>query len=331
MAAPSAARRDEVGEATYRGATAEALREEMQRDERVFLLGREVTASREVRGLMERFGPERFVDVPAAEDTIMGMAVGAAAEGLRPVVQLRARDDITTGFDQLMAAGALHYRSGVSLPLVVRSPSGGGVRGGPFHSGNPEPWLAHAPGIKVICPAFPTDAKGLLKSAIRDDNPCVLLEHGWINRRVREVVPDDPDLLVPIGKAEVKRRGQDVTIVASGAMVHRALEAAEDLAEDGVSAEVVDLRTISPLDTESILESVARTGRALVLYESLRFLGVGAEVAAVIAEAGFEHLDAPVVRVAPPNTPVPFSAPLEDAFLPQVEDIVEAVQKLSGW
>jgi 2-oxoisovalerate dehydrogenase E1 component beta subunit len=224
-----------------------------------------------------------------------------------------------------------HYRTGVRLPVVLRAPSGGGVRASNFHSTNPEPWFAHAPGLKVICPAFPGDAKGLLKAAIRDDNPCVYLEHKWLYRRVKEPVPEDPDFLVPIGRAAVKREGSDVSIVTYGAMVHRALDAAESLAGRGVAVEVVDLRTIVPLDEETILRSVEKTSRALVLYESHRFLGVGAEVAATIAERAFEHLDAPVERLAPPNTPVPFSPPLEDAYLPQVADIEAAVERLSSW
>jgi 2-oxoisovalerate dehydrogenase E1 component beta subunit len=214
---------------------------------------------------------------------------------------------------------------------VLRGPSGGGVRASSFHSFNPEPWFAHSPGLKVVTPAFPSDAKGLLKAAIRDDNPVVFLEHKWIYRRIKEQVPEDPDFLVPLGKANVKRAGRDVTIVASGMMVHLALEAAEALAQEGIEVEVVDLRSIVPLDTETILSSVAKTSRAVVLFESHRFLGIGAEVASVIAEEAFESLDAPVVRLAPPNVPVPFSPALEDAYLPQVADIEDAVRKLSAW
>ena len=317
-------KRTEDGQATYLIAIAEALWEEMERDPAVFMLGEDIGvyggAFKVTEGFLDHFGAERVMDTPIAEDTIIGMSVGAAMEGLRPVAELQ--DFITCGFDELVAvAGKYHYRSGVPLPFVVRGPSGGGVRGSAFHSQNPEPWFAHAPGLKVICPAFPTDAKGLLKAAIRDDNPCVFFEHKWIYRRIKEKVPEDRDFTVPIGKAEVKREGDDVSIITYGAMVHKALEAAEDLAERDVSVEVVDLRTIFPLDTETILESVAKTSRALVLYESLKFLGVGSEVSAVIAEEAFESLDAPVMRLAPPHTPVPFSPPLEDAFIPQVDDI----------
>jgi pyruvate/2-oxoglutarate/acetoin dehydrogenase E1 component len=329
-------KRTEAGEATYLIAIAEALWEEMERDDSVFMMGEDIGvyggAFKVTEGFVDRFGADRVMDTPIAEDTFTGIAIGAAMEGMRPIVELQYSDFITCAFDELVAVGGKnHYRSGVPLPFVIRGPSGGGVRGAPFHSQNPEPWFAHAPGLKVICPAFPSDAKGLLKAAIRDDNPCIFFEHKWIYRRIKEVVPEDPDFLVPIGKADVKRSGDDVTIVTYGAMVHKALEAAEELEDDGVDVEIVDLRTIFPMDTEAILESVAKTSRALVLYESNRFLGVGAEVSAVIAEEGFESLDAPVMRLAPPDTPVPFSPPLEDAYLPQVEDIVEAVNRLSKW
>jgi len=329
-------KRSDDGQATYLVAIAEALWEEMERDERVFLLGEDIGvyggAFKVTEGFIERFGPERVMDTPIAEETIVGMALGAAMEGFRPVAEFQYADFMSSGFDEITTALArYHYRSGVPTPVVMRAPSGGGVRASSFHSTNPEPWFAHTPGLKVVTPAFPADAKGLLKSAIRDDNPVVFLEHKWIYRRIKELVPEDPDFLVPIGRAEVRREGSDVSIVTHGAMVHHALDAAEELARSGVSAEVVDLRTIQPLDTETVLASVAKTNRALVLYESHRFLGTGAEVAAVIAEEGFEHLDAPVKRLAPPNVPVPFSPTLEDAYLPQVSDIVAAVSELSAW
>ncbi len=329
-------KRTEDGQATYLIAIAEALWEEMERDPSVYLLGEDIGAYggafKVTEGFIERFGAERVMDTPIAEETIVGMAMGSAMEGFRPVAEFQYADFMSSGFDEITTALArYHYRTGVPMPVVLRAPSGGGVRASNFHSTNPEPWFAHSPGLKVICPAFPSDAKGLLKSAIRDDNPCVFLEHKWIYRRIKEVVSDDPDFLVPIGKADVKRSGDDVSILTYGAMVHRALEAAEDLADKGVSVEVVDLRTIQPLDTRTVVESVAKTSRALVLYESHRFLGVGAEVAAVIAEEAFESLDAPVMRLAPPNTPVPFSPTLEDAYLPQVADIEAAVERLSAW
>jgi len=329
-------KRTDKGEATYLIAIAEALWEEMERDEHVYLLGEDIGAYggafKVTEGFIDRFGEERVMDTPICEETIVGMAIGSAMEGYRPVAEFQYADFMTSGFDEIVTvAGKYHYRSGVPIPAVFRGPSGGGVRASAFHSTNPEPWFAHAPGLKVICPASPTDAKGLLKAAIRDDNPCIYLEHKWIYRRIREEVPTDPDFTVPIGQADVKREGDDVSIVTYGAMVYRALEAADELADRDISAEVLDLRTIFPLDREAILKTVEKTSRALVLTESLRFLGVSSEVSAVIAEDGFELLDAPVMRLAPPHTPVPFSPPLEDAFLPQVDDVVEAVERLSKW
>ena len=329
-------KRTEDGQATYLVAIAEGLWEEMERDERVFMLGEDIGvyggAFKVTEGFQDRFGRERVIDTPIAEETIVGMSVGAAMEGFRPVAEFQYSDFMTSGFDEISTALArVHYRSGVPLPVVLRGPSGGMVRASSFHSINPEPWFSYSGGIKIICPAFPADAKGLIKSAIRDDNPCMFLEHKWIYRRIREQVSEDPDFLVPIGAADVKREGDDVSIVTYGAMVHRALEAADALAEDSVSAEVVDLRTVHPLDEETVLTSIEKTSRALVLSESYRFVGIGAEVASTIAEKAFEHLDAPVVRLAPPNVPVPFSPTLEDAFLPGVDDIVAEVQKLSAW
>ena len=329
-------KRGEDGQATYLIAIAEALWEEMERDERVFMLGEDIGvyggAFKVTEGFIERFGPERVMDTPIAEETIVGMSVGAAMEGLRPVAEFQYADFMSSGFDEITTVlSRYHYRAGVPLPVVLRGPSGGGVRASSFHSINPEPWYAYAGGIKIMCPAFPSDAKGLLKSAIRDDNPSMFLEHKWIYRRIKEQVSEDPEFLVQIGAADVKREGSDVSIITYGAMVHKALEAAEALAQRGISAEIVDLRTVYPLDEDTILRSIEKTSRALVLYESYRFLGIGTEVAAVIAEKAFEHLDAPVVRLAPPNVPVPFSPPLEDAFLPQIADIEAAVDRLAGW
>ena len=329
--------RNEKGEATFLQAISEALWEEMERDERVFMMGEDIGvyggAFKVTEGFIDRFGKERVMDTPIAEETIVGAAIGAAFTGLRPVAELQYADFIANGFDELVnVAGKYHYRTGHSVPIVIRGPSGGGVRASAFHSQSPEPWFAHTPGIKVVVPAFPYDAKGLLKSAIRDDNPVVFFEHKWIYRRIREAIPaPGEDYTVPIGEAKVQRDGDDLSIVTYGAMVHKALEAAEDLADEGISVEIVDLRSVQPLDTETILRSVEKTSRALVLYESHRQYGIGSEVAAVIAEEGFEALDAPVARLAPPNAPWPFSPTLEDAFLPQVDDIVEAVRNLSKW
>ncbi len=329
-------KRTEDGQATYLIAIAEALWEEMERDERVYMLGEDIGAYggafKVTEGFIERFGAGRVVDTPIAEETIVGMAIGSAMEGLRPVAEFQYADFMSSGFDEITTVLArYHYRSGVRLPVVLRGPSGGGVRASSFHSINPEPWFAHAGGIKVVCPAFPADAKGLLKSAIRDDNPVMFLEHKWIYRRIKEQVSEDPDFLEPIGTAKIRREGADVSVITYGAMVHKALEAAENLAKRGVSAEVVDLRTVYPLDEETVLRSVEKTSRALVLSESYRFLGVGAEVAATIAERAFQHLDAPVERLSPPNVPVPFSPTLEDAFLPGVPEIEAAVDRLSAW
>jgi len=329
-------KRTDDGQATYLIAVAEALWEEMERDERVYLLGEDIGvyggAFKVTEGFLDRFGPERVMDTPIAEETIVGMAIGSAMEGLRPIAEFQYADFMSSGYDMITTVlSRYHYRSGVPMPVVLRGPSGGGVRASSFHSTNPEPWAAHAGGIKVVCPAFPGDAKGLLKSAIRDDNPVMYLEHKWIYRRIKEHVSEDPDLLVPLGEARVRRQGDDVSIITYGAMVHRALEAAEALAGRDVSVEVVDLRTVYPYDEEAVLRSIEKTSRAIVLSESYRFAGIGAEVAATIAEKAFEHLDAPVERLSPPNLPVPFSPPLEDAFLPQVADIEAAVDRLSAW
>jgi 2-oxoisovalerate dehydrogenase E1 component beta subunit len=329
--------RNEQGEATFLQAISEALWEEMENDDRVFLLGEDIGiyggAFKVTEGFIDNFGAERVMDTPICEETIIGAAVGAALAGMRPVAELQYADFIANGFDELVnVAGKYHYRTGHSVPIVVRGPSGGGVRASSFHSQNPEPWFAHTPGLKVVVPAFPYDAKGLLKAAIRDDNPVVYFEHKWIYRRIKQVIPGpDEDYTVPIGEAKVHREGDDVSVITYGAMVHKTLEAAEELADRGISIEVLDLRTVHPLDTEAILRSVERTSRAVVVYESHRSLGIGAEVSALLAEEAFEMLDAPVVRLAPPNIPVPFSPTLEDAYMPQVETIVETVEKLAKW
>jgi 2-oxoisovalerate dehydrogenase E1 component beta subunit len=329
-------KRTEDGQATYLIAIAEALWEEMERDERVYMLGEDIGeyggAFKVTEGFIDRFGAERVIDTPIAEETIVGMAVGSAMEGLRPVAEFQYADFMSSGFDEITTVlSRYHYRSGVPLPVVLRGPSGGGVRASSFHSVNPEPWFAYQGGLKIVCPAFPADAKGLLKSAIRDDNPVMFLEHKWIYRRIKEQVSEDMDFLVPLSSAKVRREGDDVSIITYGAMVHRALDAADSLAGRGVSAEVVDLRTIYPMDEDTVLRSIENTSRAVVLTEAYSFVGTSAEIAAMIAEKAFEHLDAPVVRLAPPNLPVPFSPPLEDAFLPGVEDIEAAVDRLAAW
>jgi 2-oxoisovalerate dehydrogenase E1 component beta subunit len=322
-------------ETAYVDAIREALFEEMERDPRVFVLGEDVGvyggAFKATDGLLDRFGEERVIDTPISEAAIVGAAVGAAMTGMRPVAEMQFADFFSCAFDMITNfAAKSRYRTGVGVPLVVRGPSGGGVHGGPFHSQNPEAYFAHTPGLKVVQPSTAYDAKGLLKAAIRDEDPVVFFEHKFLYRRVRETLPPG-DWIVPIGKAAVRREGRDLTILTYGAMVWTALDAARILESEGIDAEVVDLRTLFPLDEEAILESVARTNRAIVLHEATRTGGIGAEIAAVIAERAFEHLDAPLVRVTAPDTPVPFSPPLEEFFLPNAEKVTRAARALVGY
>lgn len=317
---------------TYLEAIRAAMTEEMARDERVFVLGEDVGAYggafKATDGLLNRFGAARVIDTPISETAIIGAAIGAAYMGMRPVAEMQFIDFIACCFNIVTNfAAKSRYRWGAGVPMVVRGPCGGGVGGGPFHSGNPEAWFAHTAGLKIVEPATPHDAKGLLKAAIRDDDPVLFLEHKYLYRRLKEEVPED-DYVVPIGKAIVRREGSDATIVTFGAMVHVALDAAARLESDGLDVEVLDLRTLAPLDRQAILESVARTSRALVLHEASRTGGIGGEIAACIAEEGFEYLDAPVTRLASLDTPVPYSPPLEHAFMPDVDKVVDAVRAL---
>lgn len=320
---------------TYLEAIRQALWEEMEKDPRVFLMGEDVAeyggAFKLTTGFLENFGAARVVDTPIVESGMVGAAAGAALMGQRPVVEMQFIDFIANAFDQLVNFIAKsHWRWGQPMPLVVRGPCGGGVRGGPFHSQNPEGWFQHVPGLKIVQPASAYDAKGLLKAAIRDPDPVLYLEHKLLYRRVKEELPEE-DYEVPIGRAQVRRRGSDLTIVAYGAMLHRALEAAERLSDNGAEAEVIDLRTLLPLDQETVLESVARTNKVVIVHEDTRTGGVGAEIAARLAESAFEHLDGPVLRVASRDCGVPYSAPLEDAFLPQVDDILRACDQLAAY
>jgi 2-oxoisovalerate dehydrogenase E1 component beta subunit len=313
---------------TYLDAISQALREEMRRDPDVFLLGEDIAkfggAFKITRGFLEEFGPGRVVDTPISESGFVGAACGAAIEGLRPVVEFQFADFIACAFDQIVNyAAKAYYRWGTPVPVVFRGPSGGGFRGGPFHSQNPEAWFTHVPGLKVVQPSTPYDAKGLLKAAIRDENPVIYFEHKHLYRRIREDVPED-DYVVPLGQADIKREGRDLTIVTYGAMVHESLAVAERLANEGAECEVVDLRSLCPLDKETFLASVRRTSRALVVYEAHLTGGFGGEVAAIIAQEAFDALDAPVTRVASLDVPVPFSPPLEDAVLPSAEKIYKA-------
>jgi 2-oxoisovalerate dehydrogenase E1 component beta subunit len=317
---------------TYLEAISDALRSEMRSDESVFCLGEDIGAFggafKVTDGFAEEFGADRVLDTPLAESAIVGAATGAAIEGMRPVCEMQFADFIACGFDQLVnVAAKLHYRQGVAVPMVVRLPSGGGFSGGPFHSQNPEAWFLQAPGLKVLAPATAADAKGLLVSAIRDPNPVCFLEHKGLYRHVREDVPDG-EHAVPIGEARVARKGSELTVVAYGSAVHLATGAADELDAD---IEVLDLRTLWPLDREAILASARRTGKVLVAHEATRACGVGAEVASLVCEEAFEDLDAPVRRLTAPDVPIPFSPPLEQAVLPQLDDMKEACRELLAY
>lgn len=317
---------------TYLEALRAALAEEMAQDERVFLIGEDIGAYggafKVTDGLLDRFGASRVIDTPISEAAIVGAAIGASYMGLRPVAEMQFMDFVGCAFDMLTNfAAKSRYRCGLGVPLVVRGPCGGGVGGGPFHSVNPEAFFLNTPGLKIVEPSTAYDAKGLLKAAMRDEDPVLFLEHKFLYRRVKDEVPDE-EYVVPLGRAAVRRAGTDATIVTFGAMVHVALEAATTLAADGVEVEVLDLRTLAPLDRETILASVAKTSRVLVLHEATRTGGIGGEIAATIAEEAFEYLDAPVARLASLDTPVPYSPPLEAAFLPTRDKVVAAVRKL---
>jgi pyruvate/2-oxoglutarate/acetoin dehydrogenase E1 component len=319
-------------ELTYLEAISDGLRTEMRRDESVFCFGEDIGvfggAFKVTAGFHEEFGADRVVDSPLAENLIIGAAVGAAVEGMRPVCEMQFADFISCGFDQLVnVAAKLHYRQGVAVPMVVRLPSGGGFSGGPFHSQNPEAWFLQSPGLKVVAPATADDAKGLLISAIRDPNPVMFLEHKHLYRRVRGEVPEG-EHTVPIGKARVARAGEEMTVIAYGSTVALAQQAADELDED---IEVLDLRTLCPLDTDAILASARKTGKVLVTHEATRSCGVGAEVAALIAEEAFEDLDAPVARLTAPDVPIPFSPPLEQRVLPGLDDMKEACRDLLAY
>jgi 2-oxoisovalerate dehydrogenase E1 component beta subunit len=321
-----------VATVTYLEAIREAMAEEMARDERVFLIGEDIGrfggAFKVTDGLLDRCGRDRIVDTPISESAIIGAAVGAAYMGLRPVAELQFIDFITCCFDMVTSfAATSRYRTGAGVPMVVRGPCGAGVNGGPFHSANPEALFLNTAGLKIVEPSTPYDAKGLLKAAIRDDDPVLFFEHKLLYRRLKEELPPD-DYIVPIGKALVRRAGTDVSVITFGAMVHVALEAAEALAIQGVDAEVIDLRTLAPLDRDAILSSVAKTSKAIVLHEASRTGGIGGEIAAIIGEEAFEYLDGPVMRVASLDVPVPFSPPLEKACLPNVEKLMAAVKRL---
>ena len=321
-----------MAEMTYLEAISDGLREEMRRDESVFCLGEDIGAFggafKVTDGFAEEFGADRVLDTPLAENLIVGAAVGAAAEGMKPVAEMQFADFISCGFDQLVnVAAKLHYRQGIAVPMVVRLPSGGGFSGGPFHSQNPEAWFIQAPGLKVVAPASADDAKGLLVSAIRDPNPVCFMEHKGLYRHVKGEVPEG-DYAVPIGEAKVVREGEEMSVIAYGSSVPLAVQAAEELGED---IEVLDLRTLQPLDEDAVLASARKTGKVLVAHEATRSCGAGAEIAALVSERAFEDLDAPVRRLTTPDVPIPFSPPLEQHVLPQLDDMKEACRELIAY
>jgi len=320
---------------TYIDAIKEGIWEEMEKDENVFILGEDVGiyggAFKVTKGMLDHFGPMRVIDTPISESAIVGAAIGASLVGMRPVCEMQFIDFISCAFDQIINfAAKCRYRWGAGVPIVVRGPCGGGVHGGPFHSQNVESYFFNVPGLKIVCPSTAYDAKGLIKAAIRDPDPVLYFEHKFLYRRIKEDLPAE-DFVVPIGKAQLRREGADLSIITWGAMVYRALDAAEELAKDGIDVEVLDLRTILPVDEEAILATAKKTSKVIVLHEATLTGGPGGEVVARIAEKAFEYLDGPIVRIAPPDTPVPYSPPLEEAFLPQVPDIVARARKLAAY
>ncbi len=320
---------------TYLQAISDGLRQEMQRDKRVFVIGEDVGvyggAFKVTQGFQEEFGPWRVIDAPLSETAIVGSCTGAAIMGMRPVAEMQFADFISCAWDHLVTVAAKQrYRAGTPVPITVRLPSGGGFSGGPFHSQNPESSFAHIPGLKVVCPATPADAKGLLIEAIQDPNPVLYFEHKHLYRRIKDEVPDER-YTVPFGEARIQREGDDLTLVTWGAMVYTADEAAQQLEGESISVEIVDLRTLAPWDKEAVLKSIEKTSKALVLHEDTLTGGFGAEIAATIAQEAFEHLDAPVKRLAAPDTPVPFAPVLEKAFIPQVDDVVAAIKDLAEY
>jgi pyruvate/2-oxoglutarate/acetoin dehydrogenase E1 component len=323
---------------TYLEAISQAIREEMRRDEAVFILGEEVGAYggafKVSAGLLAEFGPERVIDTPMAEAAIIGSAIGAALMGMRPIAEMQFIDFITCGFDQIInMATKMYWRVGMPVPIVIRGPAGGGTKGGPFHSASPEAWFFHTPGIKVVAPSTAYDAKGLLKAAIRDNNPVLYLEHKLLYRlpTLREELPAE-DYIVPLGKAIIRRDGEDMTMLSYGAMVHQCLRAAQILEhDDDLEVEVLDLRCLTPLDREAIQESVKRTNKVLIVHEDTLTGGIGAELSAMLAEDLFEYLDGPITRVAAPDAPFPYAPELEAAYLPNAEKIVTAARELAAY
>lgn len=319
-------------ETTYVEAIRQGIWEEMERDESVFVMGEDVAvyggAFKITKGMLEHFGEQRVIDTPLSESAIVGAGTGAAIKGLRPILEMQFADFMACGFDQITNfAAKCRYRWGQAIPMVIRAPAGGNIHGGPFHSQNVEMPYVHTPGLKVVQPATAYDAKGLIKAAIRDNDPVIFLEHKYLYRSVKEELPT-VEYTVPLSKAKVQREGSDVSIIAYGWMVHVALEAAEGLAEEGISIEVLDLRTLAPLDRQAILETAKKTSKVILLHEDTLTGGLGGELAGIIAEYAFDYLDGPLVRIAAPDTPVPFSETLEKAFLPSTEEVLRKARWL---
>lgn len=316
----------------------DAIQDEMRRDPSIIIMGEDVGEGgvfRATEGLQKEFGEDRVMDTPLAEAAIVGVALGASLNGIRPIAEIQFADFIHPAFDQIVSEVArLHYRSNGTwtCPVTIRTPYGAGIHGGPYHSQSIEAFYAHVPGLKVVCVATPYDAKGLLKSAIRDPNPVMVLEHKKAYRLYKQAIPDD-DYTVPIGVAEVRREGSDITLVTYGMMVHHSLKAAEAIeAENGTSVEVIDLRSVKPWDKERVMESVKKTGKALVVYEDNITGGFGAEVSATLAEECFDYLDGPITRVASPDVPIaPYAGVLEEYILPNPEKIAEGIRKLAAY
>jgi 2-oxoisovalerate dehydrogenase E1 component beta subunit len=320
---------------TYVEAIRQGIWEEMERDENVFVLGEDVGiyggAFKVTDGMLEKFGESRVVDTPISESGIVGAAIGAALMGMRPVAEMQFADFISCGFDQITNfAAKCRYRWNAPVPMVIRGPSGGGVHGGPFHSQNPEMYFVHTPGLKVVCPATAYDAKGLIKSAIRDNDPVLFFEHKFLYRRIKEELPAE-DFTVPIGKAITRRKGRDVSVITYGAMVYIALDAAKELAKEGIELEVVDLRSLLPYDREAVLETAKKTSKVILLHEDTRIGGFAGELAALISEEAFDYLDGPIRRITAPDTPVPYSPPLEEFFLPKVSDVTRVARELHAY
>jgi 2-oxoisovalerate dehydrogenase E1 component beta subunit len=324
-----------MGSTTYLEGIRQGLMEEMRRDPAVFLLGQDIGvfggAFKVTDGLLDEFGAERVMDTPIAETAIVGAAIGASMMGMRPVAEFQFIDFMGNAWNMINNfAARSRYRWGQGVPIVLRGPCGGGVHGGPFHSQSPEMYYAHTPGLKVVAPATAYDAKGLIKAAIRDEDPVIYLEHKFLYRRIKEELPDG-DYVVPIGKAATRRQGGDLLIITYGAMLYKALEAAEEMAKEGAQCEVLDLRSLLPLDEESILEATKSTGKVLVVHEDTRTGGIAGEVMALINEGAWEYLDAPPLRLTAPDTSVPYSPSLEEFFLPGTVDILDAARKLVAY